>query len=128
MGFLDAVIQEFGVPGIVIDDGSHIMNDIKASFTYLYPRTANNGVYLVEDLHTAYWPQYGGGWKRQGTFIEICKELLDELNADWNKEGPGPTEFTKSTLSMHFYDSVAVFERGRHLKKYAPQIGTIRKA
>ena len=24
---------------------------------------------------------------------------------------------------MHFYDSVVVFERGRHLKKNAPQIG-----
>ena len=25
---------------------------------------------------------------------------------------------------MHFYDSVAVFERGTHTKKWAPQIGT----
>jgi len=34
------------------------------------------------------------------------------------------TDFTSTTLSMHFYDSVVVFERGTHTKKWAPEIGT----
>jgi hypothetical protein len=72
-------------------------------------------VYLVEDLHTAYWDEYGGGLNREGTFIEVCKGLIDEMNADWTKEELPATEFTRSTLSMHFYDSMAVFERGRRL-------------
>jgi len=99
------------------------MQHVVASFRFLYPHIQKNGVYMVEDLHTAYWPEYGGGLRHEGSFIELCKQLLDELNADWNRGVLPPTEFTASTLSMHFYDSLAVFERGRHLKKHAPQIG-----
>ena len=121
--FLARLLAEFGSPDIVLDDGSHMMNHVVTTFQFLYPRLEKNGVYMVEDLHTAYWQEYGGGLRREGTFIELCKNLLDELNADWTRESLPPTDFTRSTFSMHFYDSLAVFERGRHLKKHAPQIG-----
>jgi hypothetical protein len=121
--FLAGIIDEFGAPDVVLDDGSHVMSHIKASFGALYPKVSRNGVYLVEDLHTAYWDEYGGGLRRKGTFINHCKELIDELNADHVRDGLAPTEFTRSTLSMHFYDSVVVFEKGRHTSKHAPQIG-----
>jgi hypothetical protein len=64
-----------------------------------------------------------GGFRRLGTFIELCKTLLDELNADHTRGAFPPTEFTRTTLAMHFYDSVAVFERGTHTRKWAPRIG-----
>jgi hypothetical protein len=99
------------------------MSDVVKTFQYLYPRTAADGVYVVEDLHTAYWEEYGGGLGREGSFIELCKGLIDELNADWTREALPASEFTRSTLSMHFYDSMVVFERGRHLAKSAPRIG-----
>jgi hypothetical protein len=122
--FLASVISEFGIPDIVLDDGSHVMQHVLASFAFLYGRTSPTGVYMVEDLHTAYWPEYGGGLRREGSFIEIAKGLIDELNADHAREALAPTEFTRTTLSMHFYDSVCVFERGRHLAKSAPQVGS----
>jgi len=115
--FLASVVQEFGAPDIVIDDGSHMMPHVVATFGHLFPKVAADGIYLVEDLHTAYWDEYGGGLGRPGTFIELCKRLLDELNADWSRGQLPPTEFTRTTLSMHFYDSMAVFERGRVLPK-----------
>jgi SAM-dependent methyltransferase len=121
--FLQEVVDEFGAPDIVLDDGSHMMSHVTASFTYLYPRMVKNGVYLVEDLHTAYWSEYEGALHKASTFIELCKNLIDELNADHTRGALPPTEFTKTTLSMHFYDSIAVFERGTHTKKWAPQIG-----
>jgi hypothetical protein len=121
--FLESVLEEFGVPDVVIDDGSHVMAHINASFRYLYPRVAKNGVYIVEDLHTAYWPNYGGGLRREGSFIETAKHLIDELNADHTRGAVPATPFTRSTLSMHMYDSMVVFERGRHTLKHAPQIG-----
>lgn len=126
--FLGEVIEEFGTPDVVLDDGSHMMADVTASFRYLYPRTASSGVYVVEDLHTAYWNEFGGGTSREGSFIELCKSLIDELNADHTRNQVPVTDFTNSTLSMHFYDSIVVFERGRHLKKHAPMIGmSVRK-
>jgi hypothetical protein len=112
--FLDEVFTEFGAPDIVIDDGSHRQSDIRASFAALYPRLAKNGIYLVEDLHTAYWPEYGGAFGKTGSFIEDCKALIDLLNAEHTRGALAPTEFTGSTQSIHFYDSVAVFEKGRH--------------
>jgi hypothetical protein len=125
--FLAGVLGEFGTPDVVLDDGSHVMEHVLASFKFLYPRLQSNGVYMVEDLQTAYWPEYGGGLKREGTFIELCKNFIDELNADWTRGSLAPSEFTKSTLSMHFYDSLAVFERGRHIKKQALRIGQAQK-
>ena len=115
LAFLQSVIDEFGIPDVVLDDGSHRMSDVVETFRFLYPQTAADGVYLVEDLHTAYWEEYGGGLARQGTFIELCKGLIDELNADWTRDKLPQTEFTRSTLSMHFYDSMVAFEKGRHL-------------
>jgi hypothetical protein len=121
--FLQQLIDEFGAPDLLLDDGSHRMSDVCASFNFLYRKLSASGVYMVEDLHTAYWPEYEGGLRRPGSFIELCKELIDHLNADHSREQLMPSEFTHSTLSMHFYDSVAVFERGRHTQKLAPQIG-----
>jgi hypothetical protein len=117
MAFLKSVVEEFGQPDIVIDDGSHVMEHINASFDFLYPRVSKNGVYLVEDLHTAYSKDHNGGQGRSGTFIERCKVMIDELHAEyWTGKS---TEFSASTRSMHFYDSVVVFERGQHVKKHA---------
>lgn len=121
VAFLDAVLDEFGTPEIVLDDGSHKMDHVVTTFSHLYKRTAPDGIYAVEDLHTAYWDEFGGGLHRPGSFIELCKTLLDELNADWTRGALEPTEFTRTTQSMHFYDSLAIFERGRTLVKDAPQ-------
>jgi hypothetical protein len=121
--FLKSVLNEVGTPDIVLDDGSHIMSHIVASFEFLYPQMLKNGVYMVEDLHTAYWEEFEGGLRKPSTFIEVCKNLIDELNADHSRGALPPTEFTKSTSSMHFYDSVVVFERGAHTKKWGAQTG-----
>jgi hypothetical protein len=122
--FLQNIIQEFDAPDIVLDDGSHIMNDIISSFSFLYPRIDRNGIYMVEDLHTSYWDEYQGGLGRDGTFIETCKALIDELNAEHTRGALPETAFSKTTLSMHFYDSVVVFEKGAYGKKHAPRIGS----
>jgi cephalosporin hydroxylase len=51
--FLEAVIHEFGQPDIILDDGSHQMEHIRKSFEFFYPKLSKNGLYIVEDLHTA---------------------------------------------------------------------------
>ncbi|MGH7043496.1 MAG: class I SAM-dependent methyltransferase [Acetobacteraceae bacterium] len=121
--FLGQVIEDFGAPDIVLDDGCHLGVPTAASFRFLYPRMDRNGVYAVEDLHTAYWPEFSGGLKREGTFIELAKSLIDELNADLSRGAVAPSGFTRSTLSMHFYDSQVIFERGRALPRQDMQVG-----
>lgn len=70
-----------------------------------------------------YSEEYEGELRRKGSFIEQCKGLIDEVNADYARGTLAPTTFTRSTIPMHFYDSVVAFERGRYLLKHAPQIG-----
>jgi hypothetical protein len=124
LGFLGNVIEEFGAPDIVIDDGSHLMVDIYNTFQYLYPRLPKNGVYIVEDLHTAYWEEFGGGVARSESFINISKGFVDRLNADHSRGAVESDFITRNTFSINFYDSVIVFERGRIPYKNAPRIGS----
>lgn len=110
--FLQSLIDEFGVPDIVIDDGSHQMHHISASFNFLYPKVSKNGLYIIEDLHTAYFQEYGGGLGVEGSFINISKNLIDKLNADHSRGAVEPDFFTRNTFGVSFYDSMVVFERG----------------
>jgi len=59
--FLQKILYKHGRPDVVLDDGSHMMQDVCETFNFLYDKVSKNGVYCVEDLHTAYWSQYGGG-------------------------------------------------------------------
>jgi hypothetical protein len=122
--FLDAVVREFGVPDIVLDDGSHRMSDLWATFQHLYPLMGKNGIYAIEDLHTCYWPEYGGGLHHPDSMIEKAKSLIDELNADHARGAVKPDQFTKSTYSLCFYDSLLMIEKGDVWRKEADAIGS----
>jgi hypothetical protein len=118
--FLASLLERHPAPDIVLDDGSHVMAHVIATFRHLYPRISPTGVYLVEDMHTAYWNEYGGGLRRPGTFIETAKLLVDELNAVHTRGALAPTEFTAATFSMSFYDSVIAFEKRPQGHRHAP--------
>jgi len=127
--FLQQLIDEFGVPDIVLDDGSHQMAHIAASFDFLYPRMGKNAVYMVEDLHAAYWKRFGGGLDEPRSFINIAKGLVDRLNADHAEGQVAPDAFTRETFAIAFYDSVVVFEKGQVADKRSLEIesGRIRR-
>lgn len=123
-GFLQSLIDEFGVFDAVLDDGSHQMNHITKSFNFLYPRIAASGVYMVEDLHTAYWEDYGGGFRSNTSFVEYFKALIDELNAHHVRDGQMiPTAFTNSTFCMSAYDSILVFEKSPYVNRNMQMVG-----
>ena len=113
--FLTQLKNLIGEVDIVIDDGGHMMTQQITSFQELYPIVSSNGIYLVEDIHTSYWPQFGGGYKKNGTFMEYSKQLVDQLNAwhSYNLKDFNVNEFTRTTKSIHFYDSIVVFEKGK---------------
>ena len=121
--FLAAVNEEFGPFDIVLDDGSHQSKDMVSTFKQLYTKLQRSGVYMVEDMQTCYWPNFGGGYKAPGSFMEFCKDLLDELNADHTRGAVPSTEFHQTTTSIHFYDGAAVFEKGRHTRNFHMQFG-----
>jgi hypothetical protein len=110
--FLESLAASIPRLDILVDDGGHTMRQQEVTFRTLFPHISPDGVYLCEDLHTSYWGNYGGGYKREGTFIELGKSLIDELNA-WHSRTPklAVTDFTRSAHSLHFYDAVLVVEK-----------------
>jgi cephalosporin hydroxylase len=122
--FLQSLIEEFGVPEIVLDDGSHQMKHILASFQFFYPRMPKNAIYMVEDLHTAYWEEYGGGVNNPASFINISKGFIDSLNADHSRGKIQPDLITRQTFSISFYDSIICFEKGDVWWKQSHMTGT----
>jgi hypothetical protein len=117
---IDAVAAKYPQIDIVIDDGSHRSPHMVSSFNLLYHRVSPNGVYLAEDTHTNYWPDYEGGLNKPGTFIEFCKSKVDEIGAATSRGAVELTPFTTSTDSITFYDSVVVFEKRPQSSRQAP--------
>jgi len=112
-GFLRSVVKSIPKIDILIDDGGHTMKQQITTFEELFPHVDANGVYLCEDLHTSYWGYFGGGYRRRGTFIEYSKRLIDQLNA-WHSHRPKKfivDDFTRTSHSMHYYDSILVIEK-----------------
>lgn len=108
--FLRDLKQKIPPIDILIDDGGHTMNQLKTSFDELFDHVKGDGIYALEDLHTCYWINYGGGKKRAGSFIEYSKNFIDDLHA-WHSPSLTINKFTKSIYSLHYYDSIIIVEK-----------------
>jgi len=110
--FLRSLKEDIPRIDILIDDGGHTMRQQINTFEELFPAIDANGVYLCEDLHTSYWPDYGGGYGRRDSFIEYSKHFIDSINA-WHSQSPKlqVSDFTRSAHSLHYYDSILVIEK-----------------
>lgn len=100
---------------VIIDDGGHLMNQQIESFKCLYYKLADNGVYLVEDTHTSYFDneEFQGGVGKNNTFIEFAKKFIDDLHSYHFEEDQQSSrlKFRNITNSIHFYDSIVIFEK-----------------
>lgn len=109
--FLESILSEFENIDIVIDDGSHKSDHIKASFDFLYPKISKNGCYLIEDLHMVYHSDYGNSLNNSNSFINFAKSTVDFLTADHANCPLSESSFTRDTFSISFYDSIIVFNK-----------------
>lgn len=124
--FLRELVAEFGSLNIVLDDGGYTAPRQSATFEEVFPAVRPDGLYMVEDLLTSYRPNYNGGLRKPGTFIEYAKGLIDQLHA-WHSHERGfePGPFMRSDHGLHFYDSILVIEKHpitppRHDKRGQP--------
>jgi hypothetical protein len=121
--FMRSVVAEMGGIDIVLDDGSHRVSHQRASFEVLFPLLNENGLYVVEDMHSNYWRgQYEGGWRRRSTFLEQMKDLIDDLHGWWHKRPQRLAGAHQIIEGIHFYDSIVVIEKR---PKLSPAMSTV---
>ncbi len=124
--FLRQVKKQIPQIDILIDDGGHTMRQQIVTFEEMFDAVNESGVYLCEDTHTSYWLEYGGGYKRHGTFIEYTKNFIDYINAYHSEQKLfKPNSFTHSVDSVHYYDSIVVIEKRKRDKPLNEMAGTI---
>jgi 23S rRNA U2552 (ribose-2'-O)-methylase RlmE/FtsJ len=124
--FLRRLADDVGDIDVLIEDGGHTMEQQIATFEEFWPSIVDGGVYLVEDLHTSYWPRWGGGVRREGTFIEYAKLLIDQQHAWHSRDADALAvdDYTRSIRGMHVYDSIIVFDKAVVPKPRNERTGT----
>lgn len=115
--FLAELAERHGPFDVVIDDGSHQPAHQIASLVNLWPHLAEHGVYIVEDLHTNYWPEYGAARGAPHTFISWVQARIDDMNAFHSREPNFEiTSWTETLTDLHVYDSVVVLGKAQRVR------------
>jgi hypothetical protein len=113
--FLKKALSEIGDVDIIIDDGSHINEHVIKTFHLLFPHLRSGGIYVIEDVQTSYWHEFGGSLDKftHLTSMNFLKSLVDGLNyEEFPRNGYEPTYFDKSIVSMHFYHNLVFIYKG----------------
>lgn len=110
---LESINFKHGPFDIVIDDGGHTMEQQITTIETLFPLMRDGGTFIVEDCHTSYWEDFGGGLRREGTFVEWAKARVDDLHSTHDAEIDHYSVWATHVAGMHFYDSVIVFDKAR---------------
>ena len=111
---LEKIDEDRGHFDIIIDDGGHTMELQKISFFKLFPLMNENGIYVIEDLHSSYWPGFGGGLHEK-TMMNTLKQISDKSTSNWasrcdraagEKNNLELDYYDKYVYSVHFHNSV----------------------
>jgi demethylmacrocin O-methyltransferase len=115
--FLNIVCNEIGSLDIVIDDGSHVNEDVIKTFELLFPRLNDGGIYIVEDMQTSYQPSLGGdnvNLNNKSTMINYFRDKIDCLNHEcFIKDGLGASYFDKNISAMYFYKNFMLIYKAK---------------
>lgn len=110
--------REYGGFDIIIDDGSHLNEDVVKSFRLLFRMLRENGIYVVEDTQTAYWPSWGGGIRSPHSLIEFFKGLVDSLNhAEYPIANYESDYFDRNVVEIAFFHNLVVIRKGKNDEK-----------
>lgn len=109
--------KRYGPFDIVIDDGSHVNEHVHTSFGVLFPYVRDGGLYVIEDLQTSYFEDFGGvpgGTAAPHTSLGLVKRLVDDLHhVEYAKTTDRPPTLTQATVTgLHVYHNIAFVEKG----------------
>jgi len=125
--FLKSMMNSIDKVDLIVEDGGHESNQRINTFEIVFPYLNNNGIFLIEDLHTSYFKSFGGGFKKKGSFIEFIKALIDNFifkkNKNFKQLGHDNNMINEIQLdkyqamikSIHLFDSVITFEKSEKM-------------
>jgi len=105
--FLDKVTKDIGLLDIIIDDGSHLQEHIIETFKILFLKLKDGGVYVIEDLQTSYWEDFGGDSENLNnpkTAMNFLKSLTDSVNHEHSGK-------ENKIFSIHFYSQIVFIHK-----------------
>jgi cephalosporin hydroxylase len=111
-------LETLGNFDIIIDDGGHVMKQLKTSLEILWEHLNPGGAYVIEDLETCYWPKFDGAWDRDDTAMETLKSRIDNLNHAAISHDRAENKMTQikdyGITSMHFYQSLCIIYKEKN--------------
>jgi hypothetical protein len=121
--FLDQLGKDLGPFDVVIDDGSHLNEHVQISFHALFPHVRSGGLYVVEDLQTAYWPGWGGDTEAgPGTSMGMLKSFVDGLNQAEVRDPRAEGSYLERNISgISFHHNIAFVEKGLNAEEGGPE-------
>ena len=123
--FLKLLIDKYKNFDIVIDDGSHQSKHIIESFKYLFPHLNFNGLYVIEDLQTSYFPRYGGSrinLNKKNSSMNFIKSLTDSINYEKNNRPFfKKNNFEGIIKSIYFHQNIAFILKGESVNYFYNQ-------
>ncbi len=101
------LLTQFEEFDVIIDDGGHTMKQQIETFEALFPRLNKGGLYVIEDLHTSYWPEFDD---YPVSTMNYLKNLIDGIHADEAnvdfRLGNRPKVKPIGITAMEFYPSI----------------------
>ncbi|MBL9051642.1 MAG: class I SAM-dependent methyltransferase [Tabrizicola sp.] len=122
--FLNAVVDEMGGVDVILDDGSHRMEHVSASLDALFPRLSVGGIYIIEDLHTAYWKKYGGGHQAPGNFYNTVRKMIDDMHHWYHDAGASHQATAGALVGIHVHDSMVILDKGNAYSPVRSLVGS----
>jgi hypothetical protein len=109
--FLRNVVDEMGGVDVVIDDGSHISQHQRLSFSVLFPLLSSTGIYICEDTQTSYL-----GYRFKTSFVDFAKKIIDDLYADFHGQPLTVQDANRSIEGIFFYNGIVLVEKAPQSK------------
>lgn len=114
--FWDGIRKKYPKIDILLDDGGHTMEQQIVTFENMFGHISDGGVYLCEDVHTSYWEEYGGGYKKPSSYIEYTKNFIDDINAYHSETKElQVSDNSNYMMGLHYYDSMVVIEKEKRM-------------
>lgn len=114
-------LSQFTNFDIIIDDGGHTMKQQQVSFKTLFPLLNPGGIYVIEDLHTSYWPEF---FDATETMMDSLSKMTHAVNIEASKHVRAKDLKQKVPAleieEMHFYQSLCFIYKQKGERKLEP--------